>query len=203
MRRAEINSGARRAAPDPVATADARAPAAPVRVAQRRSVALLDEDTIKLIEAHVVAIYVATADTVRRPHVARAFGCRASSKGRVLTTWVSRSSARPVLDDIARNGRLAFTVSHIASCRTLQLKGTDAEIVEADADSLARVRAHQEGFVQATMALGYPEHVMRHTIDADLDEIVAVRFSPTAVFKQTPGVGAGAALERAADAFAS
>ncbi len=196
MRRRAERAKSKRAKPQPVAARlGTRADG------QREAVthAFLDSETLKFIQSDDVAIYVAAADASCRPHAARAFGCRVSRSPYSLTTWVSCSAAAAVLDDIAQNGRLAFTVSHIPSCRTLQLKSLDAEIVEVTSADFARVAAYQDGYVRATAAIGYPEAVMRSTIQVRLDDLAALRFVPMGVFKQTPGAGAGAPLVQASE----
>ena len=156
--------------------------------------AFLDAETLEFIQSGEVALYVAGCDAFRRSHAVRAFTCRPSEDGRSLTTWVARSAASAVLADVASNARLAFTVSHIDTCRTLQLKSVDAQVLPADSADYARIIAYQDGFVRQTMSLGYLEAVVRSTIQLQLHDLAAIRFTPSSAFMQTPGPGAGAAL---------
>jgi hypothetical protein len=160
---------------------------------------LLARDTLEFILSPHVSCYVATADASRRPHVCRAFGCRPCPEGPALVTWVNRPAGAKLLEDISSNARLAFTITHPRSCRTLQLKAVDAAVVPVDSADFARVAAHQDGFVRETVAMGYPEAVMRMIVQARMNELAAIRFTPAAVYGQTPGPNAGAALVRGAD----
>ena len=155
----------------------------------------LDADVLALIQSGDVATYVATADASRRPHAARAFSCRSEPGGAALVTWVARVAAEAVLDDIANNARLAFTVSHVQSCRSLQLKAVDAQIVATDSADFARISAYQDGFVRKTAAVGYDPDVLRRTVEVRLADLAAIRFTPGPLFSQTPGPGAGAQLK--------
>ena len=155
----------------------------------------LDPEVLALIQSGEVATYVATADASRRPHVARALSCRPEPGGCSLVTWVARPAAEAVLEDVASNARLAFTVSHVQSCRSLQLKAGDAQICAADPADYARISAYQDGFVSKTVEVGYGEAVMRRTVQVRLADLVAIRFTPGPMFMQTPGPGAGALIE--------
>jgi len=156
---------------------------------------LLDPEVLTLIQSGDVATYVATADASRRPHVARTFSCRPEPDGASLVTWVARLAAEAVLDDIANNARLAFTVSHVQTCRSLQLKAVDAQIIETDAADFARISAYQDGFVCKTVTVGYDQDVMRRTVQVRLSDLAAIRFTPGRLFMQTPGPGAGAQIK--------
>ncbi|HSG64333.1 MAG TPA: hypothetical protein VLD39_05005 [Gammaproteobacteria bacterium] len=155
----------------------------------------LDPEVLTLIQSGDVATYVATADAARRPHVARALSCRPETEGSALITWVSKPAAEAVLDDVASNARLAFTVSHVQSCRSLQLKAVDAQILEADSADYARISTYQDGFVRKTASVGYDEAVMRRTVQVRLADLIAIRFTPGPLFMQTPGPGAGSQIK--------
>jgi len=155
----------------------------------------LDPEVLALIQSSDVATYVGTADASRRPHVARALSCRPEPGTASLVTWVAKPAAGAVLEDIANNARLAFTVSHVQSCRSLQLKAVDACIIDTDSADFARISAYQDGFVRKTMSVGYDGEVLRRTVQVRLADLVAVRLTPGPLFMQTPGPRAGAQIK--------
>lgn len=57
------------------------------------------------------------------------------------------------------------------------------------------MQAHLEQFVADLCGIGYTEAFARTVIPDRTGEIVAVAFTPLAVFQQTPGPGAGRRLE--------
>lgn len=154
----------------------------------------LDADTLAFILSHGVSAYVASADTSHRPHACRAFGCRPWTDGHAFVTWVDTDAGAKLLAAVASTARLAFTVTEPESCRTVQIKSVDATIVPVDSADFARITAHQDGFARGAVAIGYPEDVMRAVVQARFNELAAIRFTPSAVYGQTPGPGAGAAL---------
>jgi len=83
----------------------------------------------------------------------------------------------------------------VQSCRSLQLKAVDAQILAADCADYARISAYQDGFVRKTVSVGYEEAVMRRTVQLRLADLVAIRFTPGPLFMQTPGPGAGAQIK--------
>jgi hypothetical protein len=154
----------------------------------------LDPAIVEFIESGEVSLYVAGRDAQLRPRAARAFGCRVGPDTDDVTTWVSRLGAPALLEDISSNGRLAFVVSHVETCRTFQLKSVNAEVAPVDADDYARIAAYHDAFIEQTMRIGYPEAMLRSMMQYRLDDLAAIVFTPSAAFAQTPGPGAGAPL---------
>lgn len=155
---------------------------------------LLDRSIADFIESGDVSLYVAGCNTQRRPLATRAFGCRVSAESCDVTTWVSRLAAPDLLEDISANGRLALVASHVETYKTFQLKSVNAEVVPAESDDYPRVMAYHDAFVLRTLGVGYPEAMLRSMMQYRLDKLVAIVFTPSAVFGQTPGPGAGAIL---------
>lgn len=144
------------------------------------------------IESGGVSLYVAGCSAQLRPRATRAFGCRVSPESGAVTTWVSRPAAPALLDDISGNGRLALVVSHIESCKTFQLKAVDAEVALLEAADHVRIAVYHDAFIEQAVEMGYPEPMLRSMMQYRLDQIAAIVFTPSAVFAQTPGPGAGA-----------
>jgi hypothetical protein len=142
-----------------------------------------------------VSLYAASCGEGNVPNAARAIGCRISADRRNVRILVAASQATQLLDDVRRNGALATVFSNPSTHRTLQLKGRDAAISEADADDLLAVARYREAFVDETTALGHPAQLIRALLDCPDQDIVAVSFTPNAAFSQTPGPQAGQALK--------
>ena len=151
------------------------------------------------MESGEVSLYVAACDAQLRPIATRAFGCGVARERRAVTTWIARPSAPRLLDDVAGNGRLALVVSHIDSCKTLQLKAVDARVEDPDPSDHARIAAYHDAFIAQAIRMGYPEAMLRSMLQFRFDELAAIVFTPVAVFAQTPGPGAGAPVADLAD----
>jgi len=109
-----------------------------------------------------------------------------------VTTWVSRPAAPGLLDDISSNGRLALVVSHIETCKTLQLKAVDAEIAVPSSSDHGHIARYHDAFIAQAVDMGYPETMLRSMMQYRLDKFATIVFTPSAVFAQTPGPSAGA-----------
>lgn len=141
-----------------------------------------------------VSLYVAGCSAQLRPRATRAYGCRVELEEGIVTTWVSGPAAPALLDDISGNGRLALVVSHIESCKTLQLKSVNAEAAPLEHADHARIAAYHDAFIEQAIGMGYPEPMLRSMMQFRFDKLVAIAFRPSVVFSQTPGPGAGAPL---------
>jgi hypothetical protein len=155
---------------------------------------LLDEDHAAFIES-AVSIIAASSDAVKVPSLERAIGCKVSADRRNVTIFMVVSSARRLLDDVGSSGRIAVVFSEPPSHRTIQLKGTDAAIVPVVPADRKLVEAYADAMVGVIGCMGYPEPLTRAMLACPADELVAVSFTPTAAFLQTPGPRAGTPLK--------
>lgn len=126
------------------------------------------------------------------PFVVRALGSRVSTDLRRVTLFFSTADARELLDHIAANGKIAAIFSLPSTHESLQLKGSDAGEEPLAQDDLAIVDAYRRAFAGEIGKLGYPRYLSEAMLAAD--DIVAVSFTPSAAFSQTPGPRAGQAL---------
>jgi hypothetical protein len=148
---------------------------------------------LDLLQSPEVSLFVAASDAARRPLIARAFGCRVATDGSEAVTWIAAGPSSAVASALGAGGALALTASHVSNYQTVQVKSTDARTAPIAARDYAAVLAYQDGFCRVTTSLGYPEHVMRRMLRARPADMVAIHFTPATVFRQTPGLGAGAA----------
>lgn len=143
-----------------------------------------------------VSISIGSRDAAMLANLTRGFGCRVSADRQRIRLFVSRVQSRAVLADLAANGHIAAVFTLPASHRTVQLKGRDAQaaaLAEGDAGYVACYRA---GFVAHLAEMGYPAETIAQMVDCPAEELVAIDFTPSAAFTQTPGPRAGQPLER-------
>ena len=67
-----------------------------------------------------------------------------------------------------------------------------------DARLLDAVRTHSDAFVDEVAPLGFAAPLVRSLLDFPDDDIVAITFTPTAAYDQSPGPRAGAPLKAGA-----
>ncbi|MCE3271035.1 MAG: hypothetical protein K0S57_1432 [Ramlibacter sp.] len=155
--------------------------------------AALPADLVAIM-ARGVSVIVGSRDAKLRPSIMRAVGSRVEANGQDITVYLSRSSSRQLLQDIAATGQLAVVFSEPSTHRTVQLKASRSEIrqaVDADAPVLAAYLKSMEHEIQQ---VGFAPPLTRAMLAHRLDDVVAVRFTPEQAFDQTPGPRAGAAL---------
>lgn len=148
-----------------------------------------------------VSVIVGSRDAANRPHVMRAVGCRLSDDLRRITVFMTPSSSTQLLADLRANGLIAVVFSEPSSNRTVQFKGSDAVVEPVAPGDEAAVDRYLRNFIDEIGALGFPADVA-HTIlrRGDGDDLVAVHFTPSTGYEQTPGPTAGQALRGAGEA---
>ena len=102
--------------------------------------------------------------------------------------------AADVIDGVRRSGAIAVVFSDPPSHRTLQLKGTDAVMLPAEPGDAALAAAYRAGFAAILEPLGFDPAVVRAFLACPDEDLVTIRFTPTAAFLQTPGPQAGEPL---------
>lgn len=130
-----------------------------------------------------------------RPEICRALAARALADGRVEVLLASEVGDQ-LLAAVMATGRVAYVAAQPGSHRTLHLKGVDGEVFvpePAHAEVFARSR---ENFIARVAAYGFTrEAIMAIWYDLELARLSGVRFTPIGAWDQTPGPGAGAAVE--------
>lgn len=141
-----------------------------------------------------VSMAVAGRDKRNVPSLARAYGCRLLPDGR-LALFVAPSQSAALLQDIAATRVVAVVFSRPSSHETIQIKGSDAEIRPLAPGELQRAQQLTEQLVVDILSLRFHEQGVRTLLTVDGADLVAVVFTPAAVFGQTPGPRAGERLE--------
>lgn len=155
--------------------------------------ARLDPGTIALLQGPV-AVLVAGRDGDNVPTLVRAAGIRVAADGARVTVYVAAGRAGTLLDDVRATGAVAVVVNRPRTHESIQLKGGDAVAGPLGPDDPERVAAYRRAWVEELAAMGYAEDFAEALVEGVPDELVAVRFTPSQAFSQSPGPGAGAPL---------
>ena len=157
---------------------------------------LLDEDNAAFIQRGV-SIHVASRGKTNVPSLARAIGCRVSRDRRRVTTFVPSAQAGALLDDVGATGAIAAVFSQPSTHRTIQLKAARAVVEPIAKADLRLIEAYRDAFVAEVSPMGFAEGTIRAFLACAPGDLVAVTFTPTAAFEQTPGPSAGTPLRSA------
>jgi hypothetical protein len=155
---------------------------------------LIDEELAAFLQGGV-SMHAASCAPGRAPGLARPLGCRVSADRRTVTVFLLASQAAPLLEDFRGNGRIAVVFSRPRSHRTVQLKGRDARVGPTAPEDARIVGQYRQAFVEELSFLNYDPSLPRTLLSGAQDDLVAVSFTPSEAFVQTPGPGAGAALK--------
>lgn len=129
-----------------------------------------------------------------RPLISRAIAAHEEADGRVLVL-ISGESACEVLDAIRGNRRISLVMVAPASYRALHLKGRDA-VVDAAGDGHRRLLEQRRiSFQKQLDVYGFPTDFASAWCTVPEGRLMALRFTPESAWSQTPGPGAGHAVE--------
>jgi hypothetical protein len=140
-----------------------------------------------------VSIIVGSRDAVQRPHLMRAVGCMLSDDRRQVTVLINQRAADRVLADLRANGLIAVVFSEPTTHRTLQLKGSDAQVLPCGSEGEAVAERHLRRFVDELADIGVRADVAQTLLARD-GGLAAIRFTVREAYEQTPGPQAGSAL---------
>ncbi len=152
---------------------------------------------IRLSEEHAAFVQggyplvAAAADARLRSSLALALGCRVSADRRRVTVYLAASKSRDLLDDIEASRTIAMVCSEPSTHRTIQLKGVAPARRAVRRTDRDRLDAYLEAFVQELLKVGEDEAMTRAAMACEREDVVAIEFTPTAAFGQTPGAHAG------------
>ena len=155
--------------------------------------ALLDEEGAAFVQGGV-SIVAASRDAALVPSVGRAVGCRASADRRRVTVFVAASQAPELIADLRACGRIAVVFSRPSTHRTLQLTGDDAVVRSLVRGEAAVPERYVGAFAEDIGKLGHTEDQARTLVASVEGDLVAIDFTPSAAFEQTPGPNAGTPL---------
>lgn len=156
---------------------------------------LIDEELEAFLQSGA-SLHAASRGATNAPCLMRALGCRVSPDRRQVTILLAASQCGTMLADFAQNGAIAFVASLPSTHRTVQLKGTDAKAGAPQPGDEALADRQRAAFRDVLTSMGYDRAMPLALTGGDWSDVVAVTFTPTSAFVQTPGPGAGAALAR-------
>ena len=111
-----------------------------------------------------------------------------------VTVFVAAAAARPTLDNLERNGRIALGIA-LATHEAYQLKGTYVSSRPTNDQDLERQEKYRAALFASALAAGYPEEIAKpFTLGFAYRPGVAITFRAEKVFLQTPGPDAGTAM---------
>ncbi|HYD95834.1 MAG TPA: pyridoxamine 5'-phosphate oxidase family protein [Noviherbaspirillum sp.] len=143
-----------------------------------------------------VSINVATCGADALPTLVRATGCRVSPDRRRVTVFISATQGAPLLKCLRDNGSIAVVFSEPSTHRTVQVKGSHAEVGALTEGDLQTVAAYRTAFARELEPLGYPEVLIRTLLSFPPADIVSISFAPGEAYSQTPGPRAGEPLRK-------
>lgn len=154
---------------------------------------LLDEARAEFLTHHVsILVGSCSADCI--PSVVRAYGCRVAPDRRSVTVFLAVTQSQAVLRDLRAGGAIAVVFSRPTTHGTLQLKGTRARIAPLAGDDREVMRAYGRSFGEEIGTIGFRDPFNSTIMSGTEEDAVAVSFTPTAAFEQTPGPSAGQPL---------
>lgn len=154
---------------------------------------ILDADNAAFVQSGA-SIIAASRDTGNAPTLVRAVGCRVSADRRRISVFVAPFQCPTLLQDVRTTRAIAVVFSQPSTHRTLQLKGTDAAIERLQPGDQALIARQADAFADDIARHGYARPLAHTLVAAETDELVAVSFTPSAAYVQTPGPRAGAPL---------
>ena len=141
-----------------------------------------------------VSTIVSSRDAALRPSLMRAVGSCITPDGREITVYLARSQSRQLLQDLAATGQIAVVFSAPSTHRTLQVKASGITARAADESDVPILRRYLESMEFEVCSVGFELALVRAMLAFKLEDLVAISFSPSEAFDQTPGPKAGRVL---------
>jgi predicted pyridoxine 5'-phosphate oxidase superfamily flavin-nucleotide-binding protein len=149
------------------------------------------DESLKEFIASGVATLVGTGDTNGRPHVVYGWAPRVADADGRVEVFLDAARADRTIANLRANGRIAVTVAHPVSYRSVQLKGDFREVDEPSEADKVYVQQRRDDFLTTCALIGDPPEAIRNLW---LEEVVRVAFTVRQAFDQTPGPNAGKPL---------
>ncbi|MBZ5662303.1 MAG: hypothetical protein LAO08_18030 [Acidobacteriia bacterium] len=141
-----------------------------------------------------LSIVAASRSADNIPFMSRALGSRLSTDNRKMTLFFSAADAHGLLEHIKNNGMIAAVFALPSTHQALQLKGSDAKAEKPLKSDSKLVTSYRQAFVEHLKKFGYSPSLIGALLTPESEDIVAVTFTPSAAFSQTPGPNAGHAV---------
>ena len=139
------------------------------------------------------SLVVGTVSRDAEPRATRAWGSSVVAT-EPLRLRILMSADDPQAVANLQSGNISLTGATVHTLQSAQLKGTVVLVEPATPADLELVAMHTDVFFQAVLEVdGFPPTLMRRLLPL---EVVAFEMLVTETFDQSPGPGAGAALDR-------
>jgi hypothetical protein len=138
-----------------------------------------------------VAIDLAARDHRNMPRVARAIACRVAPDRRRLAVVFANRMIDRFVESLQGTKMIAAVFCLPSTHRAVQIKGSDARIEPTIGSDAALVERTIASFAADIMKFGFSEEYARMEMAYRPEELIAVTFTPDAVYEQTPGPQAG------------
>lgn len=155
----------------------------------------LDAEDVTFLEGGV-SMHASSRDAQNVANLSRALGCRVSPDRARVTVFLLASHSGSMLADYRANGAIAVVFSLPCTHRTVQLKGEDAAVEPLQDGDHVLIARNREAFVKGLTSIGYPASLPELLVAGVRGDVVAVGFTVSAAFIQTPGPAAGSPLAR-------
>lgn len=130
-----------------------------------------------------------------QPEICRALAAQALADGRLEVLLAVETGDR-LLAAAQSTRRIAYVAAQPGSHRTLHVKGVDAEVFAATPAHAPLFERCRERFIAQVAPFGFTrEAIMAIWYDLDVQRLAGIRFTPIGAWDQTPGPGAGHAVE--------
>ncbi|MCC7121958.1 MAG: hypothetical protein IT493_10420 [Gammaproteobacteria bacterium] len=164
-----------------------------MRAGTARSMSTLLAEQRAFLEGDTI-LHLAVADADCVPLVAIGVGCRIGTRPPRVTVLVASPQAQAFLDVLATTRHLAVEFGRAPHHESLQIKGTDCVIAPATAGDLRLAAAYREKLHRQLGLLGLGPAGTDVYLGLPHEAIVALTFTPSSIFEQTPGPQAGEPL---------
>jgi len=124
-------------------------------------------------------------------------GSTITPDGSEITVFLARSQSRQLLQDLAATGQIAVVFSRPTTHRTVQVKARGISGRPATEADLPALQRYLEAMEYEICSIGHTASIVRAMLAFELHDLVAISFTPTEAFDQTPGPKAGTALPEA------
>lgn len=144
-----------------------------------------------------LSLYAGGTDARGLPQVARALAIR-PLPGPQLGIAVPAEPAAALLAGIAASGQIALVLCQPTTHHTVQVKGRDACVEPLDPAQWPELVLNRDAFGAEIRPFGFDTDFNDAWFSLpgnNMDALRVVRFTPSGAWNQTPGPGAGAAME--------
>ena len=151
---------------------------------------MIDKDLAAFLQEGI-AIQIGTRNARLEPNGARVVAIKVEDDGQHVVAYVPKAAAPQVVPDLEANQQAALVFARPPDERACQVKGVFVEVRAARASERPFVSEQWGRWVHRLGSIGFPPAA---TENWQTWPCVAIRLRVTALFNQTPGPGAGAAL---------